>query len=577
MAREIITAIKADPENVKTFLKDHEYVIPDYQRPYSWGEEECNKLWEDLFEYAVEDTDSAYFLGNVVVYEEGKKRYVVDGQQRLITLSLLVKALFCYNNTYSVLEKMLYVTDYKRDEVPDHQNPEIRIKHKVLGEDEHNSLQKVLTTEDKKLSASNSGSNKSYYKNYISIKGKVEEKLNTFEGPEKSKKVEKLIRTIIENVILLPINCTDRERALIIFETINNRGMDLDDADIFKSILYNHSDSEKEKFIERWDELVKNTQNINNIKLQDIFTQYMHILRGQEGNINRLMGLRKFYDEEGGKRLKDWENVMESLEKLVASWAYLTDTNQNTKTDTIVLNFIIALKYHPNTWWQYPIMTYMHKVVELDKEDQSVTINKENLENLKTLLKNTARYCFAIWLKERSLLPMKSTIFKIVRDIAEKPDFNFERAYESDLKKINKEDLKNILSNKELGRGSKGVCLLVAINNEKQKKKIIPEPFHIEHILPTKWGLYKYSGWDDKQAKRCYNLVGNLVILERKFNIKASNRFFVDKQHQYRQSSIEEVLALTEINSWTPKEYEERLKKIIKSLLDFFDLSDWKD
>jgi len=90
---EVISAINAKPENVQQFLTNS-YVIPDYQRPYSWDKEQCSKLWEDITDFFENqnEEDSPYFLGNVVVYNENKKRIVVDGQQRLITLNLLVKS-----------------------------------------------------------------------------------------------------------------------------------------------------------------------------------------------------------------------------------------------------------------------------------------------------------------------------------------------------------------------------------------------------------------------------------------------------------------------------------------------------
>ena len=71
-----------------------QYIIPAYQRAYSWEEEQCRQLFEDL-EYAFRtDPEEGYFLGSIVVSQNSKNvQEVIDGQQRLITLTLLIKTL----------------------------------------------------------------------------------------------------------------------------------------------------------------------------------------------------------------------------------------------------------------------------------------------------------------------------------------------------------------------------------------------------------------------------------------------------------------------------------------------------
>ena len=84
-------------------MQGHEFIIPEYQRPYSWGNEQCDRLWEDLSGFleratdGVGDDNDQYFLGSIVVYpnpDDMRILYVVDGQQRLTTLIMLVRAFF---------------------------------------------------------------------------------------------------------------------------------------------------------------------------------------------------------------------------------------------------------------------------------------------------------------------------------------------------------------------------------------------------------------------------------------------------------------------------------------------------
>ena len=100
-----MSKLNVDQKNVKEMFEKRsvDYLIPDYQRPYAWGEKECQTLWDDIFLFAFPDNDKdkfdsmndEYFLGPVVTFknEEGKME-IIDGQQRLTTLMLLLRAFY---------------------------------------------------------------------------------------------------------------------------------------------------------------------------------------------------------------------------------------------------------------------------------------------------------------------------------------------------------------------------------------------------------------------------------------------------------------------------------------------------
>lgn len=75
----------------KIFSADFEYHIPGYQRPYAWTEEQAGILFDDLYDFFQTETIDNYFLGSIVLIKEENKPYadVIDGQQRLTTLSIL--------------------------------------------------------------------------------------------------------------------------------------------------------------------------------------------------------------------------------------------------------------------------------------------------------------------------------------------------------------------------------------------------------------------------------------------------------------------------------------------------------
>src|SRR3954470_20062027 len=92
--------MKATEAKLLDFLKKSpQFVIPIYQRTYSWGDRECRQLWEDVMRAGRDDGVSAHFVGSVVYVEKGlyqvssQTLLVIDGQQRLTTVTLLVEAL----------------------------------------------------------------------------------------------------------------------------------------------------------------------------------------------------------------------------------------------------------------------------------------------------------------------------------------------------------------------------------------------------------------------------------------------------------------------------------------------------
>ena len=98
-----MSKLNVDQKTIKDLFqsKKSDFLIPDYQRPYAWGETECRTLWDDIFSFAIPDegktefdSNSEYFLGPIVTFRNEDKLEVIDGQQRLTTLMLLLRAFY---------------------------------------------------------------------------------------------------------------------------------------------------------------------------------------------------------------------------------------------------------------------------------------------------------------------------------------------------------------------------------------------------------------------------------------------------------------------------------------------------
>ena len=99
--------ISLDQQTIKELFtnKKADFLIPDYQRPYAWDENECQTLWDDIFAFAFpndnysefDSENDEYFLGPIVTFKnDDNKQEIIDGQQRLTTLMLLLRAFYSY-------------------------------------------------------------------------------------------------------------------------------------------------------------------------------------------------------------------------------------------------------------------------------------------------------------------------------------------------------------------------------------------------------------------------------------------------------------------------------------------------
>ena len=105
--------LKAEQKNLLSFFgTDERYIIPAFQRPYSWGYEQCDRLYNDLAE-AFND-DNEYFLGNIVIesaQNDNLRPHIIDGQQRLITLFMIAKILTVLQPEYVKFSRLIFVED----------------------------------------------------------------------------------------------------------------------------------------------------------------------------------------------------------------------------------------------------------------------------------------------------------------------------------------------------------------------------------------------------------------------------------------------------------------------------------
>lgn len=363
-----MSKLNVDQKTIIDLLSDKkaDFLIPDYQRPYAWNEEQCQTLWDDIFlfsfpdnNYEAFDENDEYFFGSIVTYKNEKgKSEVIDGQQRLTTLMLILRAF--YDKFSNMQDKNSILTRdriekciWKTDTFGTADKSTLKIDSEVATDNDKEEFLELLRTGIVKQ-----GSKSQYVLNYQFFQKKIDDFLQAFPSF-----FPYLPARILGNCILLPIEAESQDTALRIFSTLNDRGLPLSDADIFKAQFYKYYGTlgNKDEFITEWKKLEEITSTVFNpitgTPMDELFTRYMYFLRAKEGNKSSTTeALRKFYERNKYQYLKQ-SHTIDELKALALFWESVSDQDRDRFSDN-VLKKLFVLNYAPNGMWQHITSVY---------------------------------------------------------------------------------------------------------------------------------------------------------------------------------------------------------------------------
>lgn len=543
------TSINVDKRSVKQLLetgKNKRFIIPEYQRPYAWSDEQIQVLFDDLTEYTLnttEDENNTYFLGTIVAYEnDNKEQEIIDGQQRITSLLLLLRAI------YTKLESGAPETNFLKSQIEPtiwKQNPttgvvnfdEILISSRVMGEEGNQEFANILVS-----GKTDEKSNSNYAKNYRLLQQLVNEY-----AADNPLSFYRFISNILNQAILLPITADSQETALTIFSTLNDRGLALSDADIFKAKIYNHLDpEEKKKFIELWQELDEQATNAGE-SIQKLFYYYMFYLRANENDRKTTTpGIRKYYAKNNFEKLYS-QDLMQNLNAILNLWIVINNRvsieNEKWSENMEIKQILDALTSYPNEFWKYPVVIYyLHYHHKDIFEDDFLIFVKRLLAVL------SARYIIT-----PTINAVKTGILNLNAEIvnSSQPRFNFSEIDEKELS----DKIKNANRNT--------VKMILNIIAYQRQSELLPEKWEIEHILPQKWQSSYFPTNSDSEVKELVEHIGNKIPIEKKLNITASNGYFAKKKESYKKSKVGILLELSQSNNnWGLDEIRERDTRI---------------
>lgn len=569
-----MSKLNVDQKAIIDLLSDKkaDFLIPDYQRPYAWNEEQCQTLWDDIFlfsfpdnNYEAFDDNEEYFLGSIVTYKnEAGKSEVIDGQQRLTTLMLILRAF--YDKFENMKDKNSILTRdriekciWKTDTFGTADKNTLKIDSEVATDNDKEEFLELLRTGVVKQ-----GSKSQYVLNYQFFQRKIDEFLQEFPSF-----FPYLPARILGNCILLPIEAESQDTALRIFSTLNDRGLPLSDADIFKAQFYKYygSSGNKDEFIAEWKRLEEITSSVFNpisgTPMDELFARYMYFLRAKEGNKSSTTeALRKFYERNKYQYLKR-PNTIEELKSLALFWESVSDQDK-TRFSEDVLKKLFVLNYAPNGMWQHITSVYylQHKTNDGILSDA---------EFCKFLDRITA-FIFAYAITNPGVNALRTPVYDEMVNLVNGGEVKFSK-YKFNNTQARTSFENYVFTNQR--NATRSMITWYAYTFSEQTLLGLNEVFHLEHIYPKK----RQEMEGGLKAEDNIDSLGNKVLLESAINIKASDYRFEDKKKIYsgeqrrgnykEPSKVSEITNLIAYNEFGEQQVIERNKKILDKFFDF--------
>ena len=500
------------PENQNIsaiFNCDQIYRIPNYQRQYSWTNEQLEVLWDDLYEEYKNQNNKCYFLGSIVVVKTGDYLDIIDGQQRITTLMIMMDVL---RKTFS--EEINFVDLKKIDDSILHSG---RITKLQLQSDPNYDA--IFNSKIIKR------------KNYENLTPPTKKEMNT-DNPEYKylntayffyekfkelslKDLEKFVDYIFFKTNIIKIICTDESFAIKLFQVLNDRGQDLSNSDLVKAEIFGKYKTEdidgKNSFNVQWNNIIK-MANDNDFRMDDFIVYYEYFKLRSNPKKQLLDEIKVIIkNREPSDVIEEMTDFSKSLEKVLKS------------TDPV----IYSLKYIP---WKSYVMAALASAYYIDYPDMD------------SLLKTMQRFFYISFISGGTLNTIKQTSFKLIEDITNKDSID---KIEKDLNSLihSKKMVKKVYEalNSEVYNEKFLKPLLLSIDYKIRENKNttfykIDKELHMDHILPRAYR--KEHDWDyienKEEADSYLNTLGNMALLHFSKNEECENYGFETKMRIYQ-------------------------------------------
>jgi len=564
------------------FLEGHDksFIIPVYQRNYDWQESHCEKLYEDLIDVYEIDRKSHFFGSIVYLYDDdniGRNLVIIDGQQRITTVSLLLLALIRVVEEKNI--EGIDIEAIRNEYLIGKYSREQKIKLKPVREDD-DAFIKLFESNNEKDYKKDSN----ITKNYLYFKERL---LNeTIEYSDFLISIKKL------NIVEIKLKKGEDDPQLI-FESLNSTGLDLTEADKVRNFLLMNLEYEKQKtyYNDYWRKIEELTQSnmISFIDMSSFIRDYITYKKKYTPKIDEVyFEFKKFFNNQFKR--ENLESLFKELLRFAKYYSYIINSdykNNDVPEEKIKkINEYLSYLNTLEVTVSYPFLLEVFN----DFETEKIINIDEFLEVLKIiesyifrriicdLPANSLNKIFMSLGKEiKNYIDYKSNYVEILKYIlTQKKEGNqkFPNDFEFEDRIINKDIYNMSHKNK-----SHLLIRLETFNNNESSEKAIRQKLDeqeltIEHIMPQKLN----PSWEKDLGNECnrihekyLNTLGNITLTG--YNKEYGNKPFLFKktcEHGFDESTLFLNHYLKNINFWDESEILNRANILKKRALDIW-------
>ena len=269
----------------KIFSSDFQYVIPSYQRPYTWEEQHASVLFDDLYNFFQTEKEDEYFLGSIVLIKQEGKPFaeVIDGQQRLTTLTILfaVFAALDQGGINSQLYKYIFEPGNEFEGI----NPQPRLTLRERDKDYFKKYVQELNFEA--LFKLDNEQLENEAKLHIKQNSKVlyDKVKTTFDHDAQS--LKEFIKFLVQRCFIVAVTTPSQNTAFRVFSVMNSRGLDLQPTDIIKADVIGalSAETDREVYSKKWEDL---EESIGREDFNNLFSHIRMIFSKEKAKRNLL-------------------------------------------------------------------------------------------------------------------------------------------------------------------------------------------------------------------------------------------------------------------------------------------------
>lgn len=546
--------MKADAIKLLDFIgksQEKQFVIPIYQRVYSWGKEQCKQLWDDIVKTGGNDQMNGHFIGSIVFVHDGiyttnyNELLIIDGQQRLTTITLLFIALRDYlNDEDELLEKFSRQKIRNRYLINSDEKGDKKFKL-ILSEPDRDTLLSLIDENKRKPSEPSL---------------KIMENFKLFE--EWIRKNTDKLETIFKGLDKLMVVEISLERGKdnpqLIFESMNSTGKDLTQTDLIRNyILMGLEPKKQEIFYKKYWRAMEEDFKQNETLFNQFVRHYLTIKTREIPNINKVYEAFKRYQQERGI---ETEVLLQDLQKYCGYFCRIVFKKEADKDLNKALSFLVDLEMDVI----YPLL------LELYSDYSDGVLSKQDFIPIIALIESYIFRRAVCGLGTNSLNKVFPSFTKHIQKDEYFKSLKAHFGYLTEKQRFpNNDEFKKLFITIDFYSFKKKKYFLERLENFERKERVYTHEYTTEHIIPqTLEEEWKRDLGENFEAihEKYLHTIGNLTLTG--YNSEYSNNSFQEKRDMekgFKQSPLRLNQSLKDLESFGEKEIEKRAN----------DLADW--